>query len=209
MLNRFSDTTNRSEFKHILISFFAFQTIYGLIFYKSTDYFQGGYSPLSFIGLYLLARYVKIYQPNWVKHSLRSDLTAIFSIVIAETAVCVIPALLGLGNDIVYGYILFTYISPTTILVALLSIIAVSKIKITSSVINRLGLSSFAVYLVFVNPDILSLFKSFFKDLYSQIQGIDYWLIVIAIVITLYLIVACFDSIRIYLWHRLQSKTCK
>lgn len=43
-------------------SLFIFQTIYGW-FSNGAPYFEKGYSAFSFMGLYLLARYVRIYQP--------------------------------------------------------------------------------------------------------------------------------------------------
>lgn len=205
LLNHYVNSASQSEFRGILVAFFLFQTVYGLIFPKSTDYIRGGYSPLSFMGLYLLVRYVKIYRPNWTNGSVIRDVIAIGSIILGVTAICVVPALWGLDRKIVYGYSLLSYISPTTILVALLSIIAISKIRFNSVAINRLGTSSFAVYLVFVNPNILTPYKYFFRDLHLQFSGIYYWALTLIIVILLYLTVACIDSIRIILQRNIQS----
>ena len=60
VLNTFINNTEKKTFKKVLISFFAFQTIYSWVS-DGAAFFENGYSTLSFMGLYLLARYTKIY----------------------------------------------------------------------------------------------------------------------------------------------------
>lgn len=59
ILNEFVENTSRQVFKRVLVSFFVIQTCLGYI--DSYEFFAAGYSPLSFMGLYLLARYFRIY----------------------------------------------------------------------------------------------------------------------------------------------------
>lgn len=63
VLNAFVEHASREVFKNVLIGFFVFQTVYGWLFSESTSHLQGGYSTISFIGLYLLMRYLRVYQP--------------------------------------------------------------------------------------------------------------------------------------------------
>ena len=60
ILNTFVEHSSKREFQWMLLVFFGFQFIYSWIF--GLEEFAGGYSALSFMGLYLLARYVKIYE---------------------------------------------------------------------------------------------------------------------------------------------------
>ena len=60
ILNAFVEHSSKREFQWMLLVFFGFQFIYSWIF--GLEEFAGGYSALSFMGLYLLARYVKIYE---------------------------------------------------------------------------------------------------------------------------------------------------
>ena len=60
ILNTFVEHSSKREFQWMLLIFFGFQFIYSWIF--GLEEFAGGYSALSFMGLYLLARYVKIYD---------------------------------------------------------------------------------------------------------------------------------------------------
>ena len=60
ILNTFVEHSSKREFQWMLLVFFGFQFVYSWIF--GLEEFAGGYSALSFMGLYLLARYVKIYE---------------------------------------------------------------------------------------------------------------------------------------------------
>ena len=64
VLNAFVDNSERKTQQTVLIGFFAIQTYYGW-FTTTAGYFASGYSPLSFIGLYLLARYIHKFSPKW------------------------------------------------------------------------------------------------------------------------------------------------
>ncbi len=61
MLNAFVEAASRRQFELVLIAFFVFQTLYGT-FAPLGNPIARGYSTFSFIGLYLLARYVNIYK---------------------------------------------------------------------------------------------------------------------------------------------------
>ncbi len=61
ILNRFMAQTNRSELKLILILFFLIQTFYGWLT-NGAAFFEYGLSVTSFVGLYLLAQYVRKYK---------------------------------------------------------------------------------------------------------------------------------------------------
>ena len=59
VLNLFVETSSKKQFGIILVSFFIFQTIYGLS--GAAAFIEHGYSTFSFIGIYLLAQYVRHY----------------------------------------------------------------------------------------------------------------------------------------------------
>ena len=87
VLNAFIEQASQKDFRNVLIAFFTFEFIYGWIFSGSTQHIQDGYSTISFIGLYLLARYVRLYQP---RISLKSKSFYIASLCIAP--ICVTAA---------------------------------------------------------------------------------------------------------------------
>lgn len=82
ILNLFVEYAPRTLFRNTLIGFFILQSVYGWILPSATEYIEMGYSPLSFIGLYLLARYIRIYSPSITRHNpLNDGIVAVFIIV--------------------------------------------------------------------------------------------------------------------------------
>ena len=135
VLNAFVEKASQKDFKNVLIAFFTFEFIYGWIFSGSTQHIQGGYSTISFIGLYLLARYVRLYQPSI---SLKSKSFYIASLCIAPicvTAAYITPPVLGIKTTII-GSLWISYISPYCIAFSMFMILFFSKIQIQSKVIN-------------------------------------------------------------------------
>jgi len=65
VLNYFCEKSTRKQLRNLLICFFVFQTIYGCS--GAATFIEQGYSTFSFIGLYLLARYLNIYKPDFCK----------------------------------------------------------------------------------------------------------------------------------------------
>lgn len=58
-LNAFVRIADKSQLQLFLLVFFTFQTLYGWI---GGQLFSNGYSTLSFIGLYILGRYLNLYS---------------------------------------------------------------------------------------------------------------------------------------------------
>ena len=66
VLNAFVERSTKPQFKMVLIAFFSFEFIFGWLLNGANGIFMWGASPLSFAGLYLLARYIRIYPPKFV-----------------------------------------------------------------------------------------------------------------------------------------------
>ena len=60
VLNAFADNADKKTYRRVLLAFFTFQTIYSWVC-SGAVFFESGYSTMSFIGLYLLARYLNRY----------------------------------------------------------------------------------------------------------------------------------------------------
>ncbi len=61
ILNTFVENSNKTQLKYVIIGFYIFQTLYGWLS-NGASFFNAGYSTMSFIGLYLLARYIRVYR---------------------------------------------------------------------------------------------------------------------------------------------------
>ena len=200
VLNAFTETVSHKTFKNVLVSFFAIQTVLG--FCNHNSFFCNGYSPLSFAGLYLLSRYIKIYPNKYCVFNKLYDiciylftafLTAFFSMLLVGIA----------GKN---GWALYTYLSPLVILGSVYLLLFFTKLSFYSKSINWTASSAFAVYLLHCDP---LLFEPYF------LSSIRKWYIDCSVSVFLFyssmLIISVFclaifvDKIRLLLWEQAYS----
>lgn len=199
VLNAFVESANRKVFRNVLIAYFAFVCTYGWI--GAAKFMMGGYTTLFFIGLYLLARYLRIYQPNIIKFKCTTDLTVYVAVSAFVTVVCVIPPLL-IGRNFQPWW---NYIAPTTILGAVSLLLAFSKMKFQSKFVNWCGASCFAVFLLHTNPNTLWHFKDLFIYLHNHCSTLEFWGLTFVILIAIFFIAIIIDQLRIILWDKVWS----
>lgn len=65
VLNIFCEKASKRQLAVVITAFFIFQTIYGVT--GTAKFIESGYSTFSFIGLYLLARYIRRYTTTFYK----------------------------------------------------------------------------------------------------------------------------------------------
>ncbi|MBQ2199582.1 MAG: acyltransferase family protein, partial [Bacteroidaceae bacterium] len=192
ILNTFVEHSSKREFQWMLLVFFGFQFVYSWIF--GLEEFAGGYSALSFMGLYLLARYVKIYENDnerrrtkdnnqdnhpdgiasrFTLHASRftfSQLLALYLFIAAITALFVFLAYGWKGNsfgDACAG-IFAHYNSPFIVVSSLVVLLMFSKLEFQSKVINYLSSSAFAVYLIHAHPLLWDEYLNLFPPIYAK-----------------------------------------
>lgn len=191
VLNAFVDMGNQQLHRNILIGFYLMQTIYGCLF--AADFFNNGYSTLSFIGLYLLARYIRLYTPKFAQLNRLYDALIYLFCAIAITVISILGLKIGKNTNL----LMFTYINPLVIVESVALLLYFSKLNFTSRVINWVAASSFAVYLLHANPNIL---KGFFKEtillVYNSSTGVLSMLCILIFLLTLFVASILFDQIR-------------
>ena len=164
VLNAFVDLRNRILHRNILIAFFLIQTVYGCL--HAANFFDNGYGPLSFIGLYLLGRYISIYNPRVSTFKGRYYLLAYLSCAILLTLLSIIVIEADKNCD----PILFTYINPIVIVESLALLLYFSKLQFKSKAVNWIASSAFAVYLFHANPNLLKgVFKGTIEHIYIYV----------------------------------------
>ena len=203
ILNAFVEHTPRHIFRNVLLAFFAFACTYEWL--GGTKYMIDGYSPLSFMGLYLLARYLRLYQPSLAKFSFSADLAIYFGIAIIAT----LYSLFGHHIIEVKEYPWWVYVCPTTILAALYLFLAFTKISIRNRFINFCGASSFAVFLLHTHPEVMSHFRTLFRDLHAELSPLPFWGCTLLILIGIFGAAILIDQIRIFAWKKVLVATEK
>ncbi|MBQ9312252.1 MAG: acyltransferase [Bacteroidales bacterium] len=205
VLNAFVKHSNERQLRLVLIAFYIFQTIYGWYFVDATKFFAQGYSTLSFIGLYLLARYIKLYAMDKKLFSMKKekDLIVFLSICVLETLLFVITKQNRL-DDIVQ--ILWIYSSPLVIVSALYLLLFFSKLEISNKHINRIALSSFTVYLFHSNPNIMPYYVKTAREIFSTYSSLSCLLLMLLEIIVFYIVATLLDYLRIVSWNALWQK---
>lgn len=188
VLNKFSEYTSKEEFRNFLIPYFIMLVIWGSIDWA--EEIGMGFSSVSFVGVYLLARYARkyidfkyggwLFLVCWLLHSV---------------------SYVFLLHNIPFGY--KTYDSPFIILGALGLVMHFSQLRIggnTSVVINYIAKSTFAVYLLHIYPDVLDRFCNSCKNIYYETSGAVCLMQMALLLLGVYISAIMLDAPRRFIW---------
>lgn len=196
ILNSFADHSTKRQLRLFLVGFFTMELLYGLV--VDWGHFIGGYSMLSFVGLYLLAQYVRRYPGRWQEHGGAFFLGLYVLTMLVSTFLFLL--LLSLGRS--EGRFI-SYLSPFVLLGSLFLMLAFSRFRLQSRAINWMAASCFSIYLVHCSPAFFPYFKEFFAGLYAQFSGMAYLLLALLCLLCLGLGCILADQVRIFVWKRL------
>ena len=161
ILNMFAERTDRRTFTIFLMMFFVIQFVWGCLSWGYI-YFGNGYSAISFIGVYLLARYIKIYRIEFfpIKKSI-----LYYGVIYLIVSIVGGVAAYFLQKYNLPGYnCVYSYASPVVVFSALMFLLLFSKLSFESRWVNRLSRHCFAVYLFHMNSLILPVLVLFGKN---------------------------------------------
>lgn len=198
LLNSFIDNCNRSQLKVFLIGFFFLQSIYG--FYASNVWFSEGYSPLSFMGLYILSSYMRLYPNCWVRLCKYIDMTIYLSIS-AFTALCAIllTPLFEKGSTL-----MFLYSSPFVIMASVYFFLFFTKLSFKSKFVNWISISAFAAFLVHCSDYVFEPFYlSIIRGWYDAKPLVAFIFYTTGLIVLFFSFSIVLDKVRIALWKRL------
>lgn len=191
ILNVFIDTASPKMFVSVLASFFFCEFVLGWCVGVSD--FNGGYSTLSFVALYLLAQFIRKYSHRLLSIGVGVNflLYLLFSIIPVS-----IYCLTG------YSFRTISYTSPFVISASVFFFLAFYKIRISSRVINYFACSAFSIYLVHLHPLIKQHFIYFMNKAHDT-WGMYYVVFVFVFAVSLGILCVLLDKLRILLWNLL------
>lgn len=208
-LNALTEKASRRQLRTLLALFFLFQTSHGFLV-RATDWFAGGYSPVSFFGLYLLTRYVRLYQPRWSVLRARTDLLIYLGCAMVNAAGVVAAGLLAARLPLAdmllpYGVGKITwYTNPATIAASLFLLLAFSKVRLQSRAVNWLAASAFSVYLLHQHRLIFEPFYIPACRALHEAWGAPYFLLVLPVLAVVFAGGVLADQLRILVWKHLE-----
>lgn len=204
VLNSFMASAGRREAGCFLLMFFLVQSVYGWASINGAAEFQGGYSALSFFGLYALARYIRIHGipcAGWDinRFSWKRYLFGYFFIAVSLAVLALIVTRLGLP---VAGRI-FTYTNPLVILESVCLMLAFSvRTPFYNKKVNWVANSCFAVYLLHANELILRpYYAGFLHGVYVKYELPFYFVVMMVFIAVLFVISILLDKIRLKFWN--------
>lgn len=195
ILNIFCEKSDEKQFRYLLITFYLFQTIYGNIFQK-TAFIVGGYSTFSFIGLYLLAFYMRHYGQRFVKYAKKIYCFSTIGLIILYY----LPIRLGIPY---INTIPFVYTCPLNISASLGLILWVTSMKPRfNKIINFIAASVFTVYLSHICNDWTALmYRDVSQEIYANYSGLLYLCIISLFIFLVFACAIFLDQIRKILWN--------
>ena len=204
VLNYFVEYATSKQLLSVILSFFIFQTIYGWLFMEATPWIGGGYSVTSFVGLYLLARYIRLYGLPFVNQSFLIGVMIYVGIALFHAVLAFIVTYKGIP---IAGR-LFTYTNPLVIIQSVALLMAFDKIEMKNKYINRIASSVFAVYLLHGHELILrGFYGPFFVQSYRNNSFAIYLIHAIGFMTAIFVVSIAIDKIRQCLWN-LINRTC-
>lgn len=193
ILNTFTDKASKKQVRQFLIAFFSIQTIIGFVWVSD---FSKGYSALSFIGLYILARYIRLYPVKYVQLNKYTYLTLYLIATVVTTATALL--LFVLEKDF---WRMYSYCSPFVIFASVNILLFFSKISIQSKIVNWVAISCFAAYVVHCSPIFFSTYLSTIKDWFDNVDTLAFLLYTTLWIAGVFIMAILLDKIRIFIWE--------
>ena len=203
MLNAFVEKSDKLTLKRFLLLFFIVQTIASI--FTNVGFYKAGYDPLSFIGLYLLARYFRIYKENKGKYLY---LFIFVLCALLNTLGCLSAGSTGISYGTITS-ICMMYTNPLNITGALCLLLFFTKLDFKSKAVNYVATSCFAVYLLHMHFCVSDYYLNTAKELYERFSGITYFATIIVLFVAVFIVSILLDRIRIvcfnYLWNKYEK----
>lgn len=162
VLNAFVEKASKRELQLLLVGFYVFQCYYCWAS-GTLDYFSG-YSITFFFGLYLTARYFRLYPVRIL--SRHGGFVYVASLAVVTTVSVV--ALVLVGN----WARMLRYDNPLVIVGAIGLLNAFSHLRFHSRLVNSLATACFAVYIIHFDPLVFHYFAMAVKSIYNSTSGL-------------------------------------
>ncbi|MDY3857758.1 MAG: acyltransferase [Muribaculaceae bacterium] len=191
VVNAFIEKASERTLRHVIICFFIFEVTFGWC--GSAVFIQSGYSTLSFIGLYLFARYLHLYGERFSRHGL-----AIYCV----STLCTVGLFILTQKLDITLISATSYVSPFVITGAAGMILWCSTWHFgTKPLINFLARSAFAVFLIHVDYYLMpTVFRPIVQHAQALFPGILGLMAVIPALCGIYLACVVIDQPRQWLW---------
>ncbi len=195
ILNSFIENSTEKKFRLTLIAFFLYQCYFSTICPAGDTQFATGTSIVSFMGLYLLAKYIRLYG-QFVKCALM-----IWGVTIVLMMGIFLIEILGFNVPMLLDFV-YNNNSPVIIISALSLLTWVASLKPRfNNIINFVAASAFSVYLLHMGTAwTMSMYKKISIHLFNNFSGLEYLLLITAFMVGIYILALLLDQFRKLTW---------
>ena len=208
ILNTFVAQTGEKNLLGVIVALLLMQSIFGW----GIDHLKvsAGYSLFSFILLYLIGQYIRLYPETFATKGKTSLYLGIYLGIallnalipyLASTLPLLFPSIpRDLGNNGTITALTLAYSSPLNIIGAVYLFITFSRLKIQSHLINWVASSVLAVYLIHCNEHLIHHFIAFVRQLSLYPTG-TFLVYLVGFLIVVFIGSILIDQVRKILWE--------
>jgi len=200
VLNAYVETASTKQMLVILSLFFTYQAVYGCS--ESAPDFYLGYSIISFCGLYLLGRYLRIHTTKIKELAKAYYISAYISIAILITAL----AFIAIKADS-SGFLkrtVFAYCNPLVIVQSAALLLLFNRFSFQNKAINWAAVSCLSVYLIHENINLQQLFRQTAHTIYTGNIFLISFMEIIVYIAVVFAASILLDQLRIAVWKRIE-----
>lgn len=202
ILNKFIEHSSKDLSRRVVILFAALDVVMG--WGLDCLQFDGGYSLLHFMVIYLIARYIHVHGTRVLSYDKKWDLSIYLLISIAAPVLVIVSYYL---LPVVWHHSgrLFLYNSPFVMLSSVCLCLFFAKLKFRSRIVNFVGASAFAVFLIHGDALISKkLLPEFCTQMFHSYDIFSFSAIITVSIIILFLVSIFVDQFRKWLWKYIQ-----
>lgn len=201
VLNAFVQKAPQKTFLIFLVVYFSFLLLYGWL--EREPYFDKGCSPLVFFGLYMMARYIRLYMPKLAQVKISVLVACFLSMLILTTTLCFLVTI-RFGQE--RAEMLMENSSPFNMVLSVLTLVLFSRINIHSRIINKIGISCLAVYLLHASP---FFYEKIYYPLGCRVYHVEPALLSVMLLTVMIAIIfiasILIDFVRIAVWNKAET----
>lgn len=187
------------ELRIMIFLLLALELFYGWI--NDVCGYANGYSPLSFLTLYIIGRYLKIYKIRFLEISSYKSFFIYLMIVFTSSILLFFGTLIVSSIQLSLQSKLCAYNSPFVILSSLYFFNIFRQISFNNKIINNMATSSFAIYLIHANPLTFPHFKKLIANVFINYNSYNAFIITIILLLIISIFSILIDKIRLFSWN--------
>lgn len=202
-LNLLFEHSDRRTARFTVFAFLLMMVTFGWL--HTMPEFKFGYSTISFIGLYMLGRYMRLYVFGSDRKTLNKWVAVAGYLVCAGLLALMAFLVFRGGFSYVVSRCVFSYLNPLTIMATVFLFLFFRDLKIDSGFVNTVAKSSFAVYLFHLNPFIWDKYLGLCRSFNSQ-NGEYAPFLIAGLILAVFAAGILIDRVRIKCWALLDSR---